>query len=80
MHLNGTSANDLLDQHRAAMTAVEEAIEALHNAAPNARDYYPQGDDTYGKARAEYIERLRKLDSVANDLLELAMHISNHIK
>ena len=43
IHLNGTSKRELLEQYSAARQALEAALTALSNAAPNGRDYYPQG-------------------------------------
>ncbi len=54
IHLNGTSAEQLLEQACEAGNAVRAAIVALEAAGPNARDYYPQGDDAFTRARAEH--------------------------
>jgi hypothetical protein len=41
VHLNGTSANDLVDQRATAIDALHAAGDALAKMAPNGRDYYP---------------------------------------
>lgn len=71
VHLNGTSAEDLTEDYRAAYSAVSSAIEALQQSAPNARDYYVQGSDAYPRARAEHERRLHALADVCRDLLAL---------
>jgi hypothetical protein len=45
VHLNGTSGEDLLDQYGSAVEAVREAIDAVCDTGPNARDYYVHGAD-----------------------------------
>lgn len=48
IHMNGTSARSLYDQARAVMAKVIELRDALGEASPNGRDYYPlpQPDST----------------------------------
>jgi len=75
VHLNGTSRSELLRQFRDAYAALITATDKLAQASPNARDYYPQGDDAYGKARDEHIARMRKLKEVTADLEEIAAAI-----
>lgn len=42
-----TSADSLIEQLLDADAAIGEAVRALGEAAPNPRDYYPQGPDAY---------------------------------
>lgn len=77
IHLNGTSANALLDQYTTAGDAVRLALEALGNAAPNGRDYYPQGPAAFEQARKEHDARTAKLREVLVDLGELAEHVAD---
>lgn len=72
IHLNGTSKEALLEQWEEAYNALRIAIEKLAAAAPNGRDYYPQGPDAFAKATEEHRERLRKLTTVHAELQELA--------
>jgi len=75
IHLNGTSGEALLEGYRTAMEAVGEAVRKLNNEThPNARDYYPQGNHAYQDAVKEHTERRVKLESVYNELMELAEH------
>lgn len=76
IHLNGTSRGDLFDAYVDATVAVEAAIDAVAKAYPHGRDYYPQGDDAFDKARAEHNARLEALNKVANELHRLSEHCS----
>ena len=77
IHLNGTSADALIDALVTASNRITDAIHALADAAPNARDYYPQGPDAYGRARAEHVSRLDRLQSVHAELCDLYNAISD---
>lgn len=82
VHFNGTGRAQLLQQLRDAQTAVaaaqtapdgrsgrtalRAAIEAVDSAAPHGRDYYPQGDTAYVRARDEHVARIRALERIAS--------------
>ncbi len=68
IHLNGSSAEQLRAGYMAAIEAMHDAIEALAETAPNARDYYPQGDSAHTEARQEHEARMSKLMSVQAEL------------
>jgi len=68
IHLNGTSADSLLDSLGAAADALEAAYQALKQTAPNGRDYYPQGPAAMGAARSEHEARLKKIDQVKDEI------------
>lgn len=57
VHLNGTSGDDLFRQVCEAGSALRRALAAMSEAAPNARDYYPQGDLAFRAAVREHDER-----------------------
>lgn len=76
VHLNGTSAERLLEGFTDARYAVSKAIDALEEAAPNARDYYPLGGSAFDVAVDEHRARVDKLRSVAKELGELAEHVA----
>ena len=65
VHLNGTSGQDLLEQQQAVLDALLAVREAMMAATPNARDYYPQGEDAFGEAR----EAFRKQYHIIGDLI-----------
>lgn len=74
VHLNGTLGQDLADNAAAAIEALRAASKAHALTAPNARDYYPQGDDAYPAARKQYLDRVERLQAVT---LEVAMLLEN---
>jgi hypothetical protein len=71
IHLNGTDLRSLKEQAENAGRALAAAIGALHDASPNGRDYYPQGDDAGVKARAEHTERMQSLYKIQDEFREL---------
>jgi hypothetical protein len=71
VHINGTSRDELLGQLETAAAALNTAIEKLSNAAPNGRDYYPQGPRAWARANDEHVARLGKLQSVYEELQAL---------
>lgn len=77
VHVNGTSARALKEQLHDAYKAVTAARDALRAAAPHGRDYYVQPDpQAYQWAREAHIERLRKLETVADELMVLFYAVS----
>ncbi len=77
IHLNGTSAKDLLEQYRAAMEAISAAGDALAKCGPNGRDYYPQGPEAVGKAIDEHRSRRQRLEAIYDEITELAIHCAD---
>jgi hypothetical protein len=75
IHLNGTSKDRLLEDIEKAYAAINDAQQALRNAAPNGRDYYPQGPDVICTALNEHLARQQKLQDVLLELQDLAEHI-----
>lgn len=74
IHLNGTSKDELLGQVLRAATAVGEALEALREAAPNERDYYPQFGG-WKQAVEQHGARCDRLADVNEELNQLAIAI-----
>lgn len=77
IHINGTSPEMLVEGYREAYLAVLAAQEAIGKIEFNARDYYPHGPEAWAAARREHQERLQKLQRVADELMEIAMHIQD---
>lgn len=75
IHLNGTSKQELLDQYTESAGAVWQAIKTLADNCPNARDYYVQSNDAIKQAIEEHINRLKRLESVHKELMELADYV-----
>jgi hypothetical protein len=72
IHLNGTSAESLLEQYRAAMDALQDAQSALAGTQPNGRDYYPAGPEAMDAALKEHWDRMTRLKEVRDQITELA--------
>lgn len=68
IHMNGTNKQTLLDDYQTAREALSNAKEKLMVAAPNGRDYYPQGDGAYEVARLEHGQRLARIEQVITEL------------
>jgi hypothetical protein len=79
IHLNGTSAESLLDEYRAAMKAMQAAAQALYSCTCNARDFYPQGDAAWIQARGERADAFRKLHELEQYLGAWAEHAAEHL-
>lgn len=71
VHLNGTSAENLIRQLIEARRALRNALQAVDETAPNGRDYYPQGDGAIGIATREHLRRLERIQAVLGELTEL---------
>jgi len=77
IHMNGTGREALLDQVTDAASALYKALDALSEAAPNGRDYYPQGPAAFEQARTEHQSRADRLRSVLSELQALAETIAD---
>lgn len=78
IHLNGTSLSVLTEQTQNARKALRDAIEALQEASPNARDYYPQGDAVVFAVQREHEQRISKLNDILLELDLLVNHLYDH--
>ena len=79
IHLNGSSAESLLAEYEAAGAALRSALVALGEAAPNARDYYPQGPDAYAQAAREHGSRIERLRAVLEEIAQLHEFVSGAV-
>jgi hypothetical protein len=77
IHLNGTSAQSLLDDTCDAAFTVKTAIDALARTAPNGRDYYLQGDDAMVIASGQHAERMARLRSVYAELQQIGEYLAD---
>lgn len=80
IHDNGTSPVRLMEAIAIARELVEKSIEALHETAPNARDYYVQGPSAFGPADDEHRARLIKLDDVRKELERIQEGIMEQVE
>ena len=77
VHSNGTAGAELLDQLCDAGAAVQAAMEAHAKAAPNGRDYYPQGPQALPAAIEAWATRQAALDLVYRELATLAEAVAD---
>jgi hypothetical protein len=78
-HLNGTSPDVLFEQLKGAVSSLRTAQRALEEAAPNARDYYPQGPDAFTLARAAHDDRAHRLKAIQRELEAIAERVADQI-
>jgi hypothetical protein len=76
IHHNGIFARGLLEGYIEAASAVREAIPALAENGPNARDHYIQELGAFEVARPEHEDRLKRLDAVHEELEQLAESVA----
>ena len=79
VNLNGTMGKDLLRQVTDAGRGVRKAMEALGEAAPNGRDYLPQGAGDYQLAAKQHADRMARLKSVYDELQDVAELIADQL-
>ena len=75
VHFNGTSKDELLTQLEAVVNALDAALAAMSAAAPNGRDFYPQGPAAIIEAETAFAERVRVLEQMRTDFTNLAWGI-----
>lgn len=80
VHLNGTSREALLTANYTALEACRTALEALQACAPNARDFYPQGENAYREASTEHNLRAASLKKIAEEIFAIIEGIEDQGK
>jgi len=80
IHLNGSSAKELVKGYEDAARAVNQAMVMLALTGPHGRDYYPQDQrgregKTIDEAYIEHCERMGRLRLVYDELVALVQHI-----
>lgn len=76
IHLNGTSAERLIEALCQASAALDSAYAALKETSPNGRDYYPQGPTALASAEREHFSRLARVDSVKDEIDRMTLAIA----
>ena len=69
IHPNGDTAKTLIEQLLSVRNALVSTTGALRDAAPNARNYYPQGDMAFTAARNQYNRRMDALLNIQDEIL-----------
>lgn len=75
VHMNGSSAETMVEDLCEAYKAIGDAIDKLKQCCPNARDFYVQELGTFEKAKDQHMDRMRALTNVQNELSALATAI-----
>ena len=68
IHLNGTSADELIRVRSEAYDALGVAYEALRQMSPNGRDYYPIDANAISIAVEQHRKRQQAIDDIRNEL------------
>lgn len=76
IHSNGSSKKLLIKEKEKAYEAINEAIDALKQAAPNPRDY--DYADSWGLAVQTHTERVQALHAIADEIAEEIDGIEKH--
>lgn len=79
IHLNGSDPQQLLEAYADVGRALIELAEKINAAAPNARDYYPLGDEAYQHARNECAANLAALDKLRIYYREMIVGIQSQM-
>lgn len=74
ININGGSADDLIKPRLMAMDLINDVIEELKRVTPNGRDY-PGAYDRCLEDRAEHYDRLRRLQSIREEIFAEALAI-----
>lgn len=82
VHRNGTSAEELVQQHITIMNAAKALADAINAASPNMRDYYVQdaGQDTHRADTAELIGHYKNAQAIHAWAQERAIHAQRSAK
>jgi hypothetical protein len=75
VHLNGTSAHELLAGLETAVEALREGQRRMVMAGPNGRDYYPQGNQAMTRVMDEHERRCMDLNRMLTELEEMRDHV-----
>jgi len=75
VHSNGTGQAGLVSQLKEARQALRVAVDAMRQAMPHGRDYYPQGDAALGPARDAHLAMIGQVKAIEDAYLELAVAI-----
>lgn len=79
VHLNGTHGPQLLAENMAAIDALRAAYAILVEAAPNARDYYPQGHGSFSLARGQHQKRVSDLYAIMKETQKIVESVQDQI-
>lgn len=75
VHLNGDTADRLVEQNRNVADAARALLEALAEASPNARNFYVQGPNAFSQAASEHTARCEAVRAVMADAATIALAV-----
>ena len=76
VNMNGSSANELLDQQLRVLRAVDALWEAMRVAAPHGRDYQ-LAPERYDSARSDFNDTADALELIKSRANALALHLAD---
>lgn len=76
VNMNGTSLKVLSEDYLSALEAVRVALQALHQVAPNGRDYLDGFGESFKEARNQHVARVAKLVNVESELSHILAAIA----
>lgn len=76
IHSNGSDPFVMLEQWSDVIAAADELKRALHAAAPNARDYYPQGPEAIHAAQREHRLLVMSLGHLIREASQMGDYLS----
>lgn len=76
VHLNGTSREELIEQHLGVIDSLTVLMESLAIASPNGRDYYPKGDTSFSIARRQHAARIDAVRWMLKEEAEIVLYLN----
>lgn len=79
IHLNGSSAEHLMEQYQNLSKTLADAIDAAYEVYPNPRDYYVISNTAHGEARAAFETMTVALESFRTQVEDCIQNIQNQV-
>ncbi len=75
VHINGTSAEELIKQQQEVFRKANELLDALRQASPHARDYYPYASAAFTLASDQHREIFNQVNAIASRAEAIAVAV-----
>lgn len=76
VNINGTSAEDLVDQQRSVLSLIDLLMEAMAKASPHGRDWqFEGGEHLFGICRKAWLQRRAMLEVLRKEIETYAISI-----
>jgi hypothetical protein len=79
VHLNGTSRDSLVKQRVNIIDALLDVENAISQAWPHGRDFYPQGPDALSAAQRVWHARANIVSDLRDEITKEALRIDNNL-